>query len=264
MDAGDNRDVHALGQAAPSIIWTERAEHWMAGAAEQMNAAGIKFRMKIEQRADMSAPELALVRRERGKIHEIAGIDFERNARVTLQHPEDALFDDLFFPTEKFAALRRGPVPEIIGPINQVFAEAAKPRGGPGDAFVLRIGRRTVQQREQRHFFSLLVELPGHFQRDVSAKAIAAEMTRPVRLKRADVGDRLRSHLFDARQFLAAIKATRFQAINRLIGAEMAREIDVTPKHPATGAMHEKQWRLGPLRLNFHDRRAGQHGAFLN
>ena len=65
-------------------------------------------------------------------------------------------------------------------------------------------------------------------------------------------------------KLLAAIEATRFQAINRLIGAKMAREIHVTPKHSAARAVHEKQRRTRAARLNFHQRSSRQRGTFLN
>ena len=153
---------------------------------------------------------------------------------------------------------------EVITPINQVFCKTREPCRRPGNLFVIRIRRRTIQQRKHRHFLTLRPKLARHFKRHISAKTITAEMIRPVRLQRANVRHILRRHFLDAVQFLAAIQAARFQTINRLIGAQMPRKIHITPKHPAARAMHQEKRRSRAARLNLHQRCARQRRAFLN
>ena len=142
----------------------------------------------------------------------------------------------------------------------EVEEEARTP---PRNAFITGVRRRAFHQRQQGDSFALFVKLPGDFIRHVAAQAIAAQIIRAARLHRADFLDVMRRHVFDASKLLQSPHAARFQAVHRLVGAQMRREIRVGPEVAAARAMHEENRRLDSFGLNRHQRRTGHQRLFL-
>ncbi len=194
-----------------------------------------------------------MVFRVRRQIDE--NIDIQRWVlRGASEQSFGTLLDAADFPTNKFPALSGIPFEGVFDPISKIPKKLDGKRGRPANSPVAGVGRAAVDQAHKRDLFSGSRQLLGHFVGHVAAETITAEVVRPLELDLPDLHDVMRGHLFDRAKFPRPVHAARFERIDRLICAKVAREIRISPEHAAPDAMDQKQGRPLSLRLNFDDR----------
>jgi hypothetical protein len=66
------------------------------------------------------------------------------------------------------------------------------------------------------------------------------------------IGNVVRCHVLNQRELLVPIEASRLESIHRLIGTQVARQIDVAPEHAASSAVHKEERWTRAFALNFH------------
>ena len=99
-----------------------------------------------------------------------------------------------------------------------------------------------VEQSEQSDFVSLRFQLLRHLVRDGAAHAVAAQIIRALGLHAANLLHVKRRHLLDRCQaWTFAVEALGLQAIERLIGAKMARQLAINQHISATAVDTEKR-----------------------
>ena len=68
---------------------------------------------------------------------------------------------------------------------------------------------------------TLLTKLPAHLERDITAKAITAQIIGTMRLDDSQIRHITGCHFFKLLQFLFPVQATRAKTIDRLVRAEV-------------------------------------------
>ncbi len=102
---------------------------------------------------------------------------------------------------------------------------------------------RGVHDDDQRNLFVLREQLPRHLDRDERAVAVAGEEIGAVRARLAQRDEALARHRLDRVGNRRVVEAVRMHRVERLVGAERAREAVAVEAAAAEVAVQEEQRR---------------------